>query len=287
MKRVILAVAIAGLVIIASTLSYLLVSQSSAPDPPCVLDYSPKGLGVSIDSTIRVEFCKDMDTDSVERAFYTTPSIAGDYSWENPRTMIFRPMVQLAKGVTYIVTIDDRAKSADGKGLDSSIYRWYFTTEGSSTPGTGLPTRRAVGSDSNDFWITYPSSHPDAGQSVSHPSWAYASLDKGVVMILDHSEGCAPCVQQVAICNSVLSSYPQVQYVDLVSGEDEPQASEAFRAYDPTGGINYIPLTIILTWVKDGSGNVVIGWHSWEGVVDSQTLVSWIIDAISYYSENA
>lgn len=284
-KRIIVAIAIAAIVISASTVSYLALYQDSSSSLPCVVDYYPKGLGVSINSKINVTFCQDMNAESVERSFYTTPAVAGDYSWADNRTLFFIPLSPFSKGVTYIITIDERAKNVDGIGLDSSIFRWYFTTEGSGSGGV-IPTHRAVGQGANDFWIEYPSSHPSSGQSVPHPSWVKTSLENGVVMILDHSEGCAPCIQQSAICESVHLSYPQVIYTDLISGKTEPQASDAFRIYDPTGGINYIPLTIILTKVKDGAGTVVTGWHSWEGVVDLEILTSWINDALFYYNEN-
>ena len=287
-KKIVVAIAIVTMIIIASTLAYVFSFQNpNSSSLPCVVDYSPKGMGVLIGSKITVTFCQPMNTDSVEQAFYFSPAVAGDHSWLNDTALVFTPLSPFPKGTIYMVTIDERAKNVEGRGLDSSIFRWHFTTE-SGAPTNEIPTKRGIGTGANNFWIGYPSSHPSVGQIVSHPSFASASLEKGVVMILDHSVGCAPCVQQVAICNAVSSSHSSdLTYFDLTSGTNEPQASQVFAAYDPTGGVNYIPLTVILTKVQDSNGNVAIGWHSWEGVVDQATLESWISDALSYFEENA
>ncbi|MGD9963257.1 MAG: hypothetical protein AB7S97_05090, partial [Thermoplasmata archaeon] len=119
-----------------------------------------------------------------------------------------------------------------------------------------------------------------------HPDRVTAAHEQGVEMILAHSEGCYPCVQQTAICESVYAASPELQYFDVHSGTDEPEASEAFAAYDPNGGVHYVPLTIIVTKAIDGSGNDVVAWHSWEGVVDEVTLTSWIQDAQSYHDDS-
>jgi len=134
--------------------------------------------------------------------------------------------------------------------------------------------------------VVYPTAHPLSGGPVQHPEWALSAIEGGVVMILDHSSGCLPCLQQAMICQDVSSEYPDVSYIDVVSGVDEPQSSQAFAAYDPSGGIHYVPLTIILTKVRLSSGEVGIGWHSWEGVIDKSSLSSWLVDARSHYDEN-
>jgi hypothetical protein len=247
---------------------------------------SPEGTSVALNSWIMVWFNVEMDRDTVESAFSISPNIKGSFSWTG-KVLRFSPSSSLSTGTKYMVTIGPLAADDHGQCLNTSAYCWSFTTTGESPPPPPTPTKRSVGFGSENFWVEYPTSHPLSGESVNHPSWAETALDSKIVLILDHSVGCAPCVQMSAICNAVYPSYSAVMtYLDLTSGTTEPQASEAFATYDPTGGVNYIPLTIILTEVKDPSGNVAIGWHSWEGVVDQATLQSWISDALSYFEEN-
>ena len=171
------------------------------------------------------------------------------------------------------MTIGASARDATGAPLDCGSYTWSFST-------ADLPTvRRDIGTGAGDFWTVYPDAHPSSGEDVAHPDWVISSLEQGVVLILDHSEGCYPCIQQTQICESVYASHPELQYFDLLSGTDEPSASQAFAAYDPNGGVHYVPLTIVVTKAQDDLGNTVVAWHSWEGVVDLVTLTSWIQDA--------
>ncbi len=181
--------------------------------------------------------------------------------------MTFKPSGAFAAGTSYTATIAYEAVDSYGNHLDCEIYRWYFTTEGGST------TRRDIGSGENDFW----------SRPVSHPSWAVSDVQFKVVLIFTHSEGCAPCITQTGICESVYSTYSSnLKYYDLLSGTDEPEATETFSAYDPNGEPHYIPQTTVLT---KGPNNSII-WHSWEGVIDEPALSSWIEDAISYHDEN-
>jgi hypothetical protein len=83
-------------------------------------------------------------------------------------------------------------------------------------------------------------------------------------------------------CSKVSTAYSgKITYHKLVSGTNEPQATDTFKAYDPVPP-NYVPLTTVLT---KGPNNTVI-WHSWEGVVDQATLSSWLDDAITYHNQN-
>ena len=57
---------------------------------------------------------------------------------------------------------------------------------------------------------------------------------------------------------------------------------EANGIYDPNGGTHYVPLTIVVTERVVGNATV-IAWHSWEGVIRSETLNSWLVDAIDNF----
>ena len=288
--RRIIAVVVAMMVLSSSVLIYL-NSNGSGSDAvwqsPKIDFVSPEGLSVSLSSVIMIWFNVDMNKDSVESAFSISPNVAGSFSWTG-KVLYFTPSVLLSTGTQYIVTIGPSAADLHEQNLDTNAYCWSFKTTGESPPPPPTPTRRSVGFGSENFWVTYPTSHPSLGQTVDHPSWVETALDSKIVLILDHSVGCAPCIQMTAICEAVAPGHSsEMAYLDLTSGTNEPQASEVFAAYDPTGGVNYIPLTVIVTIVKDTTGNVAIGWHSWEGVVDQTTLESWISDALSYYGENA
>ncbi len=140
----------------------------------------------------------------------------------------------------------------------------------------------SIGSDTEDFWSINPADHVLPGGFVSHPSWALADLESRPLLIFTHSEGCAPCVTQTAICESIYADYSSdIKYYDILSGTDEPEATEAFTAYDPNGDPHFVPLTIVVTNGPDDS----IIWHSWEGVVQELPLSEWIDDAIAYHEK--
>ena len=130
-----------------------------------------------------------------------------------------------------------------------------------------------IGLEDNEFW-TMP---------TEHPSWAVTAVQTQPVLIFAHSEGCAPCITQTEICESINTKYSaDIQYFDFISNVDSG-ASDCFSAYDPDGEPHYIPLTIVLT---RGPDNTIL-WHSWEGVVEEPVLTTWIDDAITYHNENS
>lgn len=280
-KRALTAVALVAVLVVAATTVYVFYPREEAYlPPPTVVAASPVGYSASTATSITASFNRAMDKASVESSFSITPSVTGTFSWSG-YTMTYDPAQALPDDAYYSVTIGSSARDASGEPLDCGSYTWSFST-------ADLPTvRRAIGTGAGDFWTVYPTTHPSSGQTVSHPDWVISALEQGVVMILDHSEGCYPCVQQTAICESVYATYPELRYFDLSSGTDEPDSSEAFAAYDPNGGVHYVPLTIIVTKAMDGYGNEVVAWHSWEGVVDEVTLTSWVQDAQSYFDDSA
>lgn len=278
--KVVWSIVVIALLLVASVAAYVYYPRSEPyVSPPTVILAEPAGYGAGTSESIRVTFNKLMDESSVESSFKILPQIGGSFSW-NGIYMTFTPSEPLAAETSYTVYIGSGTRDRSGLPLDCGMYSWSFST--ASPPAT----RRDVGTGADDFWITYPTSHPSNGATVQHPEWALSAIDSGVVMILDHSEGCAPCIQMGTICRSVSSANPDITYIDLSSGTDEPDASEGFAAYDPNGGVHYVPLTIVVTKVQSPSGGTVIGWHAWEGVIDESSLQSWIADAKSHYSEN-
>jgi hypothetical protein len=266
--------ALAFVVVIIVALSALggyfyMTGGTTEPAPstlPAVLSNTPSGTAVTTTSKLTASFNKEMDKDSVESAFSISPYVPGTFSWSG-RTVTFIPSGELAAGTSYTATIGAGALDKYGNGLDCGTYQWYFTTVGGTT------TRREIGTGENEFWTG----------TITHPSWVTSDVQSKPLLILTHSEGCAPCITMTGILESIRSEYPtELTYYDILSGVDEPEATETFNAYDPDGQEHYIPLTIVIT---KGPNNSII-WHSWEGVIDEQTLTSWLDDAISYHQEN-
>ena len=266
-----IAVAVALIIVLSAVgIYYYLPGAQNAYVPPgdipTVLSATPTGTIVSTSSYISATFNKEMNKASVESALSITPSVSGTSSWSS-NTLMYTPSSSLTPGTYYTVTIGYGAVDTEGNHLDCDIYTWRFTTEG----GTTSTTRRDIGTGDNDFWST----------TVSHPIWVNADLLSKPVLILTHTEGCQPCVVMTDICTRLSGTYSnQITFYDLLSGTDEPQATECFAAYDPEPP-NYVPLTTILT---KGPDNQII-WHSWEGIVDEAVLSSWIDDAISYHNQ--
>lgn len=278
-KRALTAATVIVIMVVAAVAVYTFYPrQEQYVPPPTVLTASPTGYGAQTSASIVVTFNRAMDAASVESSFAISPSVQGIFTWSS-YMMTFRPTDAFPDESYFTATIGSGARDATGAPLDCGSYTWSFST---ADPPT---VRRDIGTGAGDFWTVYPDTHPLSGGDVAHPDWVISALEQGVVLILDHSEGCYPCIQQTQICESVYASHPELQYFDLLSGTDEPAASQAFAAYDPNGGAHYVPLTIVVTKAQDDLGNTVVAWHSWEGVVDLVTLTSWIQDAQSYYDE--
>jgi len=143
-----------------------------------------------------------------------------------------------------------------------------------------------VGTLKNDWWTAYPDIHPAPGSPVDHPSWVGDALDDGPLIILDHSEGCAPCVAQTRDIEAVMREYQgQITYLDILAGGSDQRASDAFDAYDPNGDPPYIPLTVIVTRVRDGDGTRDV-WHLTEGATGQDWIEGYVRDAIYYFRES-
>lgn len=94
--------------------------------PPTIIDNSPTGSEVTVDSKIKVTFNEPMDTMSAESAFSISPSIDGVFNWANNK-MIFSPNEALDYNTKYTITINTNAKDLEDLNLES-IFTWQFTT---------------------------------------------------------------------------------------------------------------------------------------------------------------
>jgi len=147
----------------------------------------------------------------------------------------------------------------------------------------------SIGSEINDFWINFPSINPNSGQSVNHLSWINDSIDSNVVLFVVHMTGCVACQPQADRVINLSEKYKEyLVFFDLdatLGGSVEERAYEVYY-YDPDGSPGIIALTGVFTLVNN-SGNIEIGWHSWEKDVDYSELESWIRDSIYYYQVNS
>jgi len=146
---------------------------------------------------------------------------------------------------------------------------------------------RSVGSGPDDWWTAYPDRHPDAGSQVPHPRWVLDILRDRPLLILDHSTNCRACTDQEEAADAVLEDYgDDIAFENLIVNVGDFRAEGLFDVYDPDGGKQYIPLTIVLTLVEGSDGKVVVAWHSVEDATSVEWLRSLVRDAIELHGEN-
>ncbi|MCK4384773.1 MAG: Ig-like domain-containing protein [candidate division Zixibacteria bacterium] len=88
---------------------------------------------VDLDERIRIRFQREMDRESVQKAFHIEPMVEGQFSWYDYRPsgsleLRFTPRDQFATNTRYQVTIDTTASDIAGIKL-LKPYQFSFTTE--------------------------------------------------------------------------------------------------------------------------------------------------------------
>lgn len=150
---------------------------------------------------------------------------------------------------------------------------------------TAFAEEYSVGSGADDWWITYPDGHTDPGATVSHPGWVESALATRPVLIYGHLE-CDYCRPQKEAVEKVLEDYgSDFAYFDILGDGSDSRAGD-LTVYDPNGGKNLVPLTVIVTKVIGPDGDVQIGWHSTEDITGEEWIRSYMDDALSKYNEN-
>ena len=174
---------------------------------------------------------------------------------------------------------DDRNDQVDDDFSDGQENDWWENYNPAYYQGSG----------NSDWWIKYPDQHPNSGQTIDHLNWIKQDIEIKPVLFVIHKTGCVTCQPQAEKSNQIAQEYPNdlIFYdLDVADGSSTyDRGMEAFF-YDPNDAQNYIALTALFTHIKDGSGTLSIGWHSWEGDMDKSLLESWVKDAIYYYKEN-
>ncbi len=163
----------------------------------------------------------------------------------------------------------------------------FITASAASEDLSGYNPTYSLGSGDNDWWTGYPNENPNPGASVDHPSWVLQSLKEKPVVILLHSAACKSCAAQIKALSQVLKTYGKdVTYYNIMADSNDSRGREAFEAYDPTGGSNYVPTTVFLTKVKDSKGKTSLAWHSYEDAMSESDVEAYVKDAIYYYRQH-
>jgi hypothetical protein len=99
--------------------------------PPEIIEFSPIGGDVAINTVITITFSEKMNKTSVENNFKITNNIEGQFRWRE-NSLIFIPNEHLSYDTNYIVTIDTGAQDKWGNPIVGN-YTWKFKTERKSS----------------------------------------------------------------------------------------------------------------------------------------------------------
>jgi len=153
--------------------------------------------------------------------------------------------------------------------------------------GEGSQAKNRIGSGVDDWWTVYPAHSSAAGSIASHPQWILDALEQKPVMIYVH-KGCSYCLPQTEAMAEVVNEYKdELFYYDISAEGQDARAMQAVTAYDPNGGVSYVPLTAIVTLAPDTDGKVQVVWHSSEQVTGKAWIEEYARDAISYHNQNS
>ena len=102
--------------------------------PPTIIEYTPTGTDVAIETAITVKFNEPMNKTSVESAFSIAPSTTGSVSWEGNK-FVFTPDNNLNYNTEYTIKIGTNATDLMNNQI-STAFLWQFTTTTKPKPAT-------------------------------------------------------------------------------------------------------------------------------------------------------
>ncbi len=138
----------------------------------------------------------------------------------------------------------------------------------------------STGSGSDDWWTVYPDQSAGAGGEVSHPSWVLDALESKPVLIYVH-KSCDYCKPQTEAIEKIMDDFAgKITFHEISAEGSDARAEEALQAYDPNGGVMYVPLTVIVTLAPDSEGKVEPVWHSTEEVTGEDWIKNYVDDAL-------
>jgi hypothetical protein len=165
----------------------------------------------------------------------------------------------------------------------TSLIAFFILATGFNAMGAEF----SVGSGSDDWWTKYPDQSSDKGGEVNHPAWVLNALGSKPVVIYVH-KGCSYCAPQTAALTQIEDEMgDKFTYFNISADGTDERMEEALRTYDPNGGVNYVPLTVIVTLAPNSEGKVEPVWHSTDQVTGEGWIKNYVGDALSYYSENS
>jgi hypothetical protein len=165
----------------------------------------------------------------------------------------------------------------------TSLITVFMMAAGFNAMGAGY----SVGSENDDWWTAYPDQSQGAGKEVNHPSWVLDSLERKPVLIYVH-KSCDYCVPQTEAIEKITEEFDgKITFYNIGAEGDDARSEEAMQAYDPNGGVMYVPMTVIVTLAPNSEGEVEPVWHSTEEVTGEAWIKDYLEDALSQYSENS
>lgn len=150
-----------------------------------------------------------------------------------------------------------------------------------------LGSEYPVGSGNDDWWTTYPDQSTGAGEDVNHPSWVMDALREKPVLIYVH-KSCDYCKPQTEAIENITKEFDgKITLIEISAESNDARSEEALQAYDPNGGVMYVPMTAIVTLAPNSEGKVEPVWHSTEDVTGDDWIKNYVEDALGQYSENS
>lgn len=105
---------------------------------PGIEEFSPSDTNAPVDSVIKIRFSQVMDQKSVKEGFQIAPDPGGELSWEDDKTLIFKP-AKLEHEKKYTVFLAQGIKDGGGGFLKEKITK-TFTTIGHVKPSNFSPS---------------------------------------------------------------------------------------------------------------------------------------------------
>jgi len=156
-----------------------------------------------------------------------------------------------------------------------------------TTGFNALGAQYSVGSGNDDWWTKYPDHSTGKGGEVNHPSWVLDALGSKPVLIYVH-KSCDYCKPQTEAIEKIVDEFAgKITFYEIGAEGSDARAEEALQAYDPNGGVMYVPLTVVVTLAPNSGGKVEPVWHSTEEVTGEGWIKNYVEDALGYFSENS
>ncbi len=127
---------------------------ADAPAPAVIQHAPPRGASLAPDGAVELVFDREMDRQSVERAFQLQrageppAAVDGDLIWVNNRTAQFKPSTPLDRAAVYDAILTQNAASNTGEALRQP-YTFRFSTQGYLETAQVIPAPGAEDVESN------------------------------------------------------------------------------------------------------------------------------------------